>query len=177
MLDLGARASVTLGSTVVAMSGTPVNAFGAHPFYGTGQAFILPRGSAGRTPALTQIDLRAAFDYKLAPPYVVRFTVDVFNVFNAQAPAYLDENYTFDAVEPIIGAQCRGHDAVGQPDPIAAAQASCPQLAYLKTTDGRPVTVNANWGRPIQPPTPARAGFASAFQPPRAFRFGLAISF
>ena len=50
--------SATLGGSFNANSGTPINALGAHPIYGAGQAFILERGSAGRLPWVTSLDAK-----------------------------------------------------------------------------------------------------------------------
>jgi hypothetical protein len=99
----------------------------------------------------------------------VQFTVDIFNVFNSQETLSYDENYTFDTAQPIIGAQCKAKNTAGKKDPVAAIQADCPDLAYLRSTDGRPVTINPSYGRPNS--------LLGSFQSPIAFRFGLALSF
>lgn len=167
--NFGPKLSATTGGGLTARSGTPVSALGAHPFYGAGEAWILQRGQAGRTPFVTNLDLSGSVEYRLSGPYAVQFKLDVFNVFNSQETLQIDENYTFDAVHPIIGAQCSSKNAVGKQDPIAAIQADCPDIKYLKTTDGRAVTVNPNFGRanPV----------LTAFQVPITFRFGLALTF
>ncbi len=54
-------------------------------------------------------------------------------------------------------------------NPITAIQADCPDLAYLKTVDGRPITVNDNFGKP-------QLG-STSFQSPFSMRIGLALSF
>jgi Carboxypeptidase regulatory-like domain/TonB dependent receptor len=163
--DLGPRFSVTTGAGVRGWSGTPLNYMGAHPDYGAGSAFILPRGSAGRTPFLTQVDLGTRLQYVLSPPYAIRLSVDAFNLLNAQQATRFDQSWTFDPVEPIIGGQCRSHNGASGADPIGKALADCPDLAYLRTLDGRPVTINHNFGR------------ATAYQQPLAIRLGLELTF
>jgi hypothetical protein len=168
--NLSQRFNVSAGAAYTGVSGNPVNALGAHPDYGEGQAFILPRGMAGRAPFLHNVDLRGSLSYVIRPPYTLQFSVDVFNVLNSQEARTTDENYTFDAVQPIAGINCdtsAGHSG----DPVGQLKRDCPDIAYLKTVDGRPVTVNPNWGK---------AGtFANQpnFQFPLSLRFGVALSF
>jgi hypothetical protein len=165
LLPLSQRLSLQTGLALRLQSGTPVSYLGAHPVYGPGQTYILPRGSAGRTPWLTSVDLRARIDWLISRPYTLTFTVDVFNVLNAQAPVAVDQNYTYDSVQPVVGGACRARDGAEGVDPLASAAADCPDLRYLRTTDHRPVTPNPNFGRALQ------------VQAPRAVRFGLAVSF
>jgi len=162
--DLGRRLGVTVGAGVRGWSGTPVNYMGTHPDYGA-QEFILPRGSAGRTPFLTQVDLGVKVQYVLSPPYAIRLSADAFNLLNAQQPTRLDQTWTGDSVQPIIGGQCYGRNGASGSDPIGKAMADCPNLSYLRTYDGLPATINQNFGR------------ATAFQDPLAIRFGLELTF
>jgi hypothetical protein len=162
---LGSRFSLVPGGGVRAWSGTPVNYMGAHPEYGPGYAYILPRGSAGRTPFLTQVDLGVRLQYVVVPPYAIRFSVDAFNLLNAQQATEVDQNWTYDTVQPAVGGQCHSHNGASGSNPIGKAYVDCPDLAFLKTLDGRSVTVNQNFGR------------ATAYQPPLAIRFGLELTF
>ena len=166
--NFGPRFNVTTGAGYTATSGNPVNVLGAHPLYGPGQAFIIPRGQAGRSPFLNEVDLKGMLNYVIKAPYQIGFSVDVFNLFNSQQVRLIDEDYTFDDVQPISGLKCDAN-AVGGGSPVQKLQSACPQLKYLKTTDGRPVTVNSNWGR-------AATG-TSSFQVPLYVRFGVALSF
>ena len=169
VFNVSQRLNVTAGGALNAASGRPVNALAAHPLYGAGESFLIQRGMAGRTPVVTSADLRGKVEYKLTAPYAVQFTIDIFNVFNSQETLSYDENYTFDTAQPIIGAQCKAKNSAGKKDPIAAIQSDCPDLAYLRSTDGRPVTINPSYGRPNS--------LLGSFQSPIAFRFGLALSF
>jgi hypothetical protein len=167
--NFGPRMNLTASGAYSGASGTPVNALGRHPLYGNGQAFIVQRGMAGRTPFLNRVDLGGRFAYTITPPYALQLSVDVFNVLNSEEIVDIDENYTFDAVQPIVGAQCNGKDAVSASNPTAALAADCPQIGYLKTTDGRPVTVNPNFGR--------ANNVSTAYQTPLYFRVGVGLTF
>jgi len=68
-------------------------------------------------------------------------------------------------VLPINGGQCHARNGAGGSNPIGKALADCPDLAYLRTTDGLPVSINQNFGRP------------TAYQQPLAIRFGLELTF
>jgi hypothetical protein len=80
-------------------------------------------------------------------PQTVSITMDIFNVFNFQQIAARDQRYTASSVSPVT----RGG------------------LANLTNLDGTPFDAatqkNPNFGK------------ATAFQPPRVFRFGLKANF
>ena len=163
------RLGLTLGAGVNSRSGTPVDVraqVARDDFiqYDGHLAFIVPRGRGGRTPWITQVDLRAEVDYTLRAPWGLRFTVDAFNALDARSATALDEAYTNDLVGSISGAPCSGNPATDS-NPSAAVTGACPDLAYLRTVDGRPVTVNRNWGRP------------TAYQMPLYLRIGAALTF
>jgi hypothetical protein len=163
--DFGPKLQANAGGGIRVTSGTPVNYLIAHPLYGEGEGYGLPRGSAGRTDTVTNIDLRGGLTYTISPPYMVKFTVDVFNVLNAQTATSVDNNWTFDSTQPIVNGQCSSRNAASKTDPVAGALADCPSLAYMRTTDGLPVTINSNFARP------------TAYQLPLSVRFGLELSF
>ena len=62
-ITIGADGSGSL--TFTAISGRPIEVLGAHPAYGPSEVFILPRGSGGRTPTITQTDLHIGYDHLL----------------------------------------------------------------------------------------------------------------
>jgi hypothetical protein len=167
--NFGPRMNLTASTAYTGTSGTPVNALGRHPLYGNGQAFIVQRGMAGRTPFVNRVDLGGRFAYTITPPYAVQLSLDVFNVLNSEEIVNIDENYTFDAVQPIVGAQCKNKDAASASNPAAALGADCPQVGFLKTTDGRPVTVNPNFGK--------AEAVSTAYQVPLYFRVGVGLTF
>jgi hypothetical protein len=163
--DFGPRFSLTAGGAFRAESGVPVMFLGSHPIYGDSEGTVLPRGSGGRTPFNTKVDLRGAVQYVVKPPYTMKLSVDVLNVFNDQSVLAVDQDWTFDSVLGAVDAQCSSRNAVTKGNKIQAALADCPALQYLKTTSGRPATINENWGQ------------ATSFRSPLAVRFGLEFSF
>ncbi len=165
LFTLSEDVSLTPGFQLFAISGAPVNAWGAHPQYGASDGFLLPRGSAGDLPWEVKLDLSAKLAWTLSGPYTLTFTLSVFNVLNGQAVTGVDQRYTFDFVTPMQGAQCSSKNAISQKDPAAALLAACPDLPYARTIDGLRVTPNLNYGRP------------TSFQDPVAARFGVALSF
>jgi len=144
--ELDAKTQLQLGANFSANQGGPSNYLGAHELYGTGAAFILPRGSGPRLPWNWQMDLRGALAYKLTKDYTLGLRVDVFNVTNNQATIAVDQNYTTNFVYPIVN---------GTPA----------DLPYLKTTAGAPVAKNLTFGLPIayQLPLSARFGATLSF--------------
>ena len=177
-LDVTSRMYAVGGLGFSALQGQPVSVLGAHPLYGLGESFIVPRGMGGRVPWVTNLDLHGELGYTVTAPYAIKFTIDVFNLLNTQEAQYVDQNYTLDAVQPMIGATCGSKNAVSKGDPLAAIQADCPDLKYLRASFApRLATPNPNWGRPAAGPNILRGFSAPAFQLPIRFRFGLALSF
>jgi hypothetical protein len=144
--ELDAKTTLNLGGNFQANQGTPLNYLGAHPLYGASEAFILPRGSAGRLPWTWGINLRASAAYKLSKDYQLGVSLDLFNVTNNRQTTSVSQDYTFDAVSPIVN----GTKA---------------DLAYLKNTSGAPVAVNPLFGQPngYQLPFSARVGAKLSF--------------
>ncbi|HEU4382397.1 MAG TPA: hypothetical protein VFR85_02745, partial [Anaeromyxobacteraceae bacterium] len=165
---LGTGFSVTGGASYTGQSGRPNTALGGHDLYGAGLAYIIQQGFAGRTPWTNQLDLGAKLSWVFSAPYELRFSFDVFNVLNQQAVLLYDQNYTFDGMQIIQNAGCKG-DFVGTSDPIGNIQSACPDMRYLRTVDGRLVGVNPSWGKPA--PTNI------TYQTPIQLRFGLALAF
>jgi hypothetical protein len=165
---LGSRFSLTGGGGYTGQSGRPMTAIGAHESYGPGLAYIIQQGGAGRTPFTHQLDVHGGLSYVLRGPYALKFSIDVFNLLNRQDVLLYDQNYTYDNVLVIQGIKCNVQ-AVGTPDPIGKLQRSCPDVAFLKTIDGKPVTPNPNFGKPFAD--------TIAYQIPIQVRLGLALAF
>ncbi|HUL58102.1 MAG TPA: TonB-dependent receptor [Anaeromyxobacteraceae bacterium] len=163
--EIQPRWSATVGTQIRAISGTPISYLGSHPLYGPSEAFILPRGYGGRTPPVTAVDLQAQTQYTIRAPYTLTFSVAFFNILNSQTATQVDQNYTFDNVLPVANGACKNKNGANATNPLNGALGDCPDLQYLRTTDGRPVTVNPNFGR------------ATAYQLPLSVRFGLALAF
>jgi len=144
--ELSPRMSFNFGGNVRADQGQPMNYLGAHPLYGSGEAYVLPRGSAGRTPWNWQLNLRGGGNYKLSKDYALGVTLDLFNVTNNQQVLTVDQNYTFDSVSPIVN---------GKPA----------DLPSLRTITGTNVTRNTNFlnATSYQLPFSARLGAKLSF--------------
>jgi hypothetical protein len=61
-----------------------------------GTIFLIPRGSAGRGPVLTQANIRLGAEWR-----GLDITLDLFNVFDRRDATTVDESYTSGAIRPI----------------------------------------------------------------------------
>ena len=93
----------TFGASARAQSGLPINTLAAHPGYGTGESYLLERGDAGRMAMTTQFDTHVAYGRALSDGMRLEAFVDVFNLFNQQPELLVDEDYTFEDANPIVG--------------------------------------------------------------------------
>jgi hypothetical protein len=76
---------LTLGAGMRGESGVPLSLLGDHPIYlNQGEVPIGGRGAAGRTPATTQLDLKAEYPMTLKEKYTLKVGMDMFNVTNSQ---------------------------------------------------------------------------------------------
>jgi outer membrane receptor protein involved in Fe transport len=144
--------SASLGLSYRGNSGVPISYLGAHPAYGLGEAFILTRGTAGRTPWINNIDSNIGVNYRVSKTNVVSLSLDVFNIFNFQEYTNVDQNYTNVAVLPIEGGKVDGELT---PDKVTR-------------TNGKALTdadLNRNFKNPTQ------------YQAPRQVRIGLKYTF
>jgi hypothetical protein len=140
------RATFNFGGNIRADQGQPISYLGAHPIYGPGEAYILPRGSGGRTPWTWQLNLRGGANYKLSKDYGLGFTLDLFNVTDNREVLTVDQNYTFDSVSPVVN---------GRPA----------DLPSLRTVAGQNVALNNNFrnATAYQLPFSARFGAKLSF--------------
>jgi hypothetical protein len=108
------------------LSGTPISKYGRQfPF---GSRFITARGSAGRTPDLFLLDLRAEYPIRLGDLTISLFA-DVFNAMDTQKQVFVDETWTLARARTTENPnECGG--------PGTGPGTDCP--------DGNP-----NWGKPI----------------------------
>ena len=156
-----------------AMSGLPVSATACQAIYGCGEAYLLPRGSAGNLDWTIQLDAGAKVMWALSGPYTLQFSLDIFNLLNAQTTQWVDMAYTFDYATPMQGAQCSSKTAATSKDPLAALNSACPDMPYARTLEDRRINPNLNYGRPQN----SAGGLISAYQLPISARFGVALSF
>ncbi|HEY4395101.1 MAG TPA: TonB-dependent receptor [Polyangia bacterium] len=144
--ELG-RGRVTLGLSFSARSGQPRNYFGnLEPGTAYQVVMLLPRGSAGRTPTVTELNGKIAYGRALGPKMNLEGFIDLFNMFNQQTAVVTDDNYTFDAAPPI-------------------ANGTASDLKFAKNTSGQRIGTNPNFGQPLayQAPFSARLGLRLTF--------------
>ena len=101
--DLKKAGQIVAGASLRGQSGIAHNVLGAHPTYGSGEAYLLPRGAAARSPFTSELDARISYGHRLTKTTQLEAFVNVFNLFNQQEQLNVDENYTFDSANPIIG--------------------------------------------------------------------------
>jgi hypothetical protein len=74
---------LTLGMNIHAESGVPYSKFGAHPVYlNAGEVPLGGRGSLGRSPFYTQLDIHVDYPYVINDRARLSFVADFFNVLN-----------------------------------------------------------------------------------------------
>jgi len=81
-----------LSGSFTLQSGTPISKLGADDLYGVNEGFCQPRGTAGRTPTLWQLDLGAQYTFKLWKSNLA-LRADIFNVTNEQRTTTVDQTY------------------------------------------------------------------------------------
>jgi hypothetical protein len=82
-------------------SGTPINMMGSHPLYGPNEAYLIPRGSAGRTPTTWTLDVGAQYNIKLFKTNL-GLRLDVFNFTNEQKTTQVDQLYNDLNADPTL---------------------------------------------------------------------------
>lgn len=142
----GNKGQLVASLTFTAISGRPIYALGQHAVYGLREVFVLPGGSAGRTPMVTQTDVHVGYDHQLTDQVKLSVFVDVINLFNQREVTNVDDEYTFSIVDPI------NH---GKPE----------DLKRLRATDGSKILLNPNYAQPtaFQAPLYFRLGGRLSF--------------
>jgi hypothetical protein len=83
---------LTIGTGVRVQSGFPLNELAAHPAYlNAGEIPIGGRGSLGRSPTTTQVDMNFSYLAHLTEKQRLRFGVDVFNIGNRRTLLLFDQ--------------------------------------------------------------------------------------
>jgi outer membrane receptor protein involved in Fe transport len=94
---------VIVGASFRAQSGIPHNTLAAHPVYGQGESYLLPRGSLYRSPVTSQFDTHLGYGHQLNKTTRLEGFIDIFNLFNSQAETDVVEIYSLQASLPIVG--------------------------------------------------------------------------
>lgn len=84
---------LTTGAVLSLLSGAPVSRLGGHPRAGPGSRFVVPRGSAGRTPELWRFDLRLAWPWEVGP-LAFELSAALLNLTNERDAVRVDEVWT-----------------------------------------------------------------------------------
>lgn len=139
------RHTLTPGLGFMGQSGQPITPLGNAPAFSA--VYILPRGSAGRTPYLTQVDFHLAYRWQMTRDFSGEAFMDIFNLLNRRTVTSVDAYWsTDDVVMPA---------APGTPlKDVPAADGS-----------GRLATPNPNYLRP------------TSYQAPIAGRLGARVLF
>ena len=138
--------SFDVGLSYRGTSGAPLNVTGGHYSYGAGFTFILPRGSGGRLPWVHNVDTRVGFNYKLGRGMMGTVSLDSFNLFNFQATTSVDQIYTNDNIDAIVGG-------------------TLADLETAKNRAGAAPALNPNYQKPLsfQQPRSVRIGARLSF--------------
>jgi hypothetical protein len=85
--------ALSVGAFFTFLSGTPLNDFGAAPsgVATFNPAFLAPRGSVGRTPAIKDLNLRLAYDARWARGTTARVLLDLVHVGNPRTTVRVDQ--------------------------------------------------------------------------------------
>ena len=129
---------LSLATRLTVASGRPRSVLATTDF---GIAYLIPRGSAGRNPLVTQANIRLSAAFRSFD-----LTLDVFNLFDRREPTNLDEVYTSGEILPISGG-------------------SLDDLVFLKTTGGTTPTRRSGFDVPTayQSPVSVALGIHRAF--------------
>jgi outer membrane receptor protein involved in Fe transport len=105
--DLKKAGSLTVGGRFRALSGVARDALGPHWLYGPNEAFLLPRGTIGRTPFEHGLDMHFGYGRDLPKGMKIELFGDIFNIYNNQGAAGVDDTYAFafadNGANPISG--------------------------------------------------------------------------
>jgi hypothetical protein len=141
------KGKVTLGLSFTARSGVP-RGYNANLIPGGNYQLVqlLPRGSGGRTPMVTQFDAHIAYGMPLTKTTNIEAFIDLFNFLNQRETLLTDDNYTYQTAAPIENGTKK-------------------DLAFAKDISGAPIQQQPNYGRPVayQLPFYSRLGLRLTF--------------
>jgi len=124
--------SLSPGFSFTGRSGQPISYLTFDPNGYT--SFILPRGSAGRTPFVTQLDMHLSYRTKVSNALSAEAFIDIFNVLNQKTVLTVDSSFTHDWAMPVTAPGAKPTQAtVANPDGSST------------TTPATPVTPNVNF--------------------------------
>jgi hypothetical protein len=144
-IPAGQDGFVVVGASFSAYSGIPRN-YVAAILPGQQLVFLLPRGSAGRTPTVTQTDVKLSYHRKLSKTMAGEAFLDLYNVMDQRTALAVDDNYTLDVAGAIVNGNVN-------------------DLKYARNASGAPINKNPNFGQPTayQMPIYGRMGVRLSF--------------
>ena len=161
LFDLKKAGALTVGASLRAQTGLPHQVLGAHPVYGEGESYLLPRGAGPRSEMIKQADIRLSYAHQLSKTTRLEAFVNIFNLFNSQAQLNQDENYTFDSANPIVGGDANDLKHIKTVDALTGTETNVTPL------------VNKNFAH-----TGANTGYITTVQQaPRALQLGFRLTF
>ncbi len=164
--DLQEAGNLTLGARLRAQSGTPYTALGAatNLQYGPLESFLLPRGTSGRTDFEVNADLHVAYARKLGNTELSVY-FELFNLFNNQEEATVDQEYTQDAADPVIGGDASDLPYVKPTTSLTLGPNSLGCNVDPNACLKQPVVKKLNFGQPSTrvDPLAARIGVGLSF--------------
>lgn len=86
----GFHFGLTTGAFFTWQTGTPLNDFGVNPYY-VRATYLVPRGSAGRTPAIWDLNFRFAYPFQVAKGVGAKATLDWLHVGSPRRPVWLEQ--------------------------------------------------------------------------------------
>ncbi len=122
--DLARAGVLTVGASFRAQSGIAHNALAAHPIYGVDESYVLPRGAIARSPVTTNTDLQFSYGRRLSKATMLEGFVRVFNLFDQQDELNVDESYTFDNAQPIVGGDRKDLGHLKTIDPVTGLESN-----------------------------------------------------
>jgi hypothetical protein len=88
---------LSAGVFIIWQSGTPLNEFGGLYLVQPWQILLVPRGSAGRTPVIFDLNLRFTYDFSRILPQLkrTRLVLDIFHVGSKRTPVNYEQVHYF----------------------------------------------------------------------------------
>ena len=104
--DFDKQGALTAGGRIRALSGVAHEALARHVTYGVDESFLLPRGEMGRLDWDYTLDAHVGYARPIGHDMAIEVYVDAFNLptlIKTEGVFSVDESYTFDAVNPVVG--------------------------------------------------------------------------
>jgi len=164
--DFKKQGALTVGARLRALSGIPTNALAGHYLYGPNESFLLPRGQLGRTDFEHGLDMHFGYGRPLGKRYKLEVFLDLFNIYNRQGQAGVDDNYA-----PYFKLSGPGGGGGTQQNANPVAGGTYEDLIYVKTIDSSGSETNVPIGT-----NPNFRNTTSRYAPGSA-RIGLRLTF